>query len=166
MAKAKKKAAPKKTKRTQSSSVLSRIQGGITKMQRNAETLLGRARKEAARLSTEQKRTLDRAVKEAKRLRSSFEKSVKQTSKDLESRSKRVLSTLEKEVEKRIEPVVNRLIGPSRQEVQSLVRRVHQLEKLVKQHSHAEAPAAAPPASTAPGTVSDYEDRALTTGDQ
>src|SRR5271169_6279652 len=145
MAKAKKKAGPKKT---ESSSVLSRIQGGIKTMQRNAETLLGRARKEAARLSNEQKRTLDRVVKEAKRLRSDFEQSVKRTSKDLESRSKRLLSTLEKDVEKRIEPVVNRLVGPSRQEVQSLARRVHELEKLVKQHSHVEIPAAATPSST------------------
>lgn len=156
MAKAKKKVVPKKV---QSSSVLSRIQGGIKKMQRNAETLLGRARKEAARLSNEQKRTLDRVIKEAKRLRSDFEKSVKRTSKDLELRSKRLLSTLEKDVEKRIEPIVNRLVGPSRREVQSLARRVRELEQQVKQHSHAEPPAAALPSYTASANISDYEDR-------
>lgn len=147
MPKAKKKAVSKKV---QPSSVLSRIQGGIKTMQRNAETLLGRARKEAARLSNEQKRTLDRVIKEAKRLRSDFEKSVKRTSKDLEVRSKHLLSTLEKEVERRIEPVVNRLVGPSRQEVQSLARRVHELEQLVKQRSHGENPAAATPPSPFP----------------
>jgi polyhydroxyalkanoate synthesis regulator phasin len=144
---AKKKAAPKKT---QSSSVLSRIQGGVKRMQRNAETLIGRARKEAARLSNEQKRTLARVSKEAKRLRSDFEKSVKRTSKDLESRSKRVLARLEKDVQQRIEPVVNRLVGPSRHEVQNLTRRVRELERLVKQHSHAETRAAATPAAPLP----------------
>jgi len=147
MAKVKKKVAPKKVP---SSSVLSRIQGGVKKMQRDGEALLGRARREAVRLSSEQKRMLDRVVKEAKQLRSDFEKAVKRTSKDLESRSKRMLSTLEKDVEKRIEPVVNRLVGPSRQEVQNLTRRVHEIEQLVKRHSHAETPAAATPPSMLP----------------
>ncbi len=166
MAKAKKNAAPKKAKKKQASSVMSRIQGGIKTMQRNAETLLGRARKEAARLSNEQKRTLDRVIKEAKKLRSDFEKSVKRTSKELEARSKRLLSTLEKDVEKRIEPVVSRLVGPSRQEVRNLTRRVHELEQLVRQHSHAETPGAAPPPPTASRSVSDYADRGVITGDQ
>jgi polyhydroxyalkanoate synthesis regulator phasin len=147
--------AKKKTARAkaQSSSVLSRIQGSVKKMQRDAQALLGRARKEAVRLSHEQKRAVDRVIGEAKRLRSDFEKSVKRTSKDLESRSKRLLSTLEKDVEKRIEPVVNRLVGPSRQEVQSLTRRVHELEQLVKQHSHAETPAPPPPPAPLPSDV-------------
>jgi len=141
MAKVKKKAAKK---------VLSSIQSGIKKLQRDGEALIGRARKEVARLSNEQKRTLDRVIKEAKKLRSDVEKSVEQTSKTLESRAKRVLSTLEKDVEKRIEPVVSRLVGPSRQEVRNLTRRVHELEQLVKQHSHAETLTVATPPSELP----------------
>jgi polyhydroxyalkanoate synthesis regulator phasin len=137
-------------KTPQSSPLLSRIQGGINKMQRDAETVLSRVRKEAARLSNERKRTLDRVVKEATRLRSDVEKSVKRTSKELEARSRRLLSSVEKDVGERIEPIVNRLIGPSRQEVQNLTRRVHELEQLVKQHSHAETPAAAPQPSPLP----------------
>jgi len=144
---AKKKAARRKV---ESSSVVSRIQSGLKRMQRDAETVLSRARKEAVRLSHEQKRTLDRVVSEARRLRSDFEKSAKRTSKDLESRSKRLLSRLEKEVEKRIEPVVSRLVGPSRQEVQNLARRVHHLEQLVKQQSHPETPTASTQSSLFP----------------
>jgi polyhydroxyalkanoate synthesis regulator phasin len=137
-------------RKAQKTPVLSRIQGGVKKMQRDAEALLGRARKEAVRLTREQKRVLDRVVGEARRLRGDLEKSVKRTSKNLESRSKRLLTTLEKDIEKRLEPVVNRLVGPSRQEVQSLSRRVRELEQLVKQHSHADTPAAPPPAPSAP----------------
>jgi polyhydroxyalkanoate synthesis regulator phasin len=145
---AKKKAVRRKVQKK--TPVLSRIQGGVKKMQRDAEALLGRARKEAVRLSHEQKRTLDRVVGQARRLRADFEKSVKRTSKDLESRSKRLLATLEKDIEKRLEPVVSRLVGPSRQEVQSLSRRVRELEQRVNQHSHAETPAAPTPAPSPP----------------
>ncbi len=141
---ARKKARPK----VQSSPVVSHIQSGIKKMQRDTEALLRRVRSEAVRLSRDQKRAVDRVVGEAQRLRSDLQKVVKQTSKDLESRSRQLLSTLEKETEKRLEPVVRRLVGPSRQEVQNLSRRVHHLEQLMKQHTHAETPAApaqAPP---------------------
>jgi hypothetical protein len=143
---AKKKPTPRKR---QTATVLTRIQGGIAKMRRDAEGLLKRARREASRLSGEQKRALDRAVGEVKKLRSDFEKVVKRTSKDVEARSKRLLSTLEKEAEKRLEPIVGRLTGPSRQEIQSLARRVQHLERLVKEHSHA-----APPAPTTESTPS------------
>lgn len=135
---AKKAARPK----VQSSPVVSHIQSGIKKMQRDAEALLKRARTEAVRLSRDQKRAVDRVVTEAQRLRSDLQKAAKQTSKDLESRSRQLLSTLEKTAEKRLEPIVHRVLGPSRQEVQNLARRVHHLEQLMKQQTHAEAPAA------------------------
>lgn len=76
---------------------------------------------------------------------------MKQTSKDLESRSRGLLSTLEKKAEKRLEPIVRRLVGPSRQEVQNLSRRVHHLEQLMKQLTH-EAPT---PPAPAPATQPD-----------
>ena len=146
---AKKKAVRKKA---ESGTVLSRLQSGLKKMQRDAEALLGRARKEAQRLSGDQKRALNRVVSEAKRFRGDAQKIAKRTAKDLEARSKRLLSTLEKDVEKRIEPVVNRLVGPSRQEVQDLTRRVHQLEQSLQQHSHT---ATAPPPPPPPPVPSD-----------
>jgi tRNA C32,U32 (ribose-2'-O)-methylase TrmJ len=49
---------------------------------------------------------------------------------------------LEKNAQKRLEPVVKRFFGrnlASRQEIQSLARRVQELEHVVKQHSHPEA---------------------------
>jgi BMFP domain-containing protein YqiC len=137
--------------------LLARLQGGLKKMQRDAEGLLSRARKEAVRLSREQKQAVDRVISQAKRLRTDFEKSVKQTSKDLESRSKRLLSALEKDIEKRIEPAVRQLVErldlPSRREVQNLSQRFHALEAQVQQHSHAETPEA--PGQQTPSEPSD-----------
>jgi len=147
---AKKKAVRSKV---QSSSVFSRIQGGVKKMQRDAEAVLGRARKEAVRLSRDQQRALNGAIKEAQRLRADFEKLVKRASKDLESRPKQFLTMIEKEAERRLEPIVRRVLGPSRQEIQKLSRRVRELEQLVQQHSHAEPRAVRAPASARPAEV-------------
>ncbi len=135
--------AKKKAVRRQVGSVpmLTRIQGGVKQMQRDAEAMLTRARKEAIRLSRDQQRALDGVVKQARRLRGDFEKLVKRTSKDLEARPKQLLAMLEMEAEKRLEPIVKRLLAPSRRELQNLAQRVHELEQRVAQHAHAETPA-------------------------
>ena len=140
-------------RKPQAKPMLSRVQAGVKKMQRNAKALVGRARKEAARLSHEQKRGFDRVATEVQRLRSDFDKLVRQTSKDIESRSRHLLTSLEKDIDKRLEPILRRLTGPSRQEVQNLAQRVHQLEQLVKQHTHA-APTTAPPVASPPPVTS------------
>ena len=142
---AKKKAARPKP---QAKPLRSRLESSLKKLQRDAEGLFGRTRKQAVRLSQDQKRALDRVVKEGQRLRTDFETRVKRTSKDLEKRSKQFLTTLEKEAEKRLEPVVSRLIGPSRQEVQSLTRRVHALEQLLKQRTPPAQPSMPAPQSS------------------
>jgi len=141
---AKKKAVRGKAK---PSPVLSNLQGQIKRLQRDAEAVPSKTRKETVRLGQDQKRALQRVVTEAKRLRGDFEKAVKQTSKDLESRSKQFLSSLQKEATKRLEPVLEQLRGRDaglREEVQRLSRRVHELEQHAKQHSHAETAAAVP----------------------
>ena len=139
-------------RKPQSGPLLSRLQGGLKKMQRDAEGLLGRARKEAVRVSREQKRAVDRIVREAKQLRSDFEKSVQRTSKDLETRSKRLLAALQRDVEKRIEPAVKQLVDrlelASRRDLRHLSQRFRDLEARVQQHSHVEAPA--PPLQPTP----------------
>ncbi len=141
---AKKKAARGKAK---PSPVLSHLQANLKTLQRDAEAVLGKARRETARLGQDQKRALRRVVTEAKQLRGDLEKAVKQTSKDLQSRSKEFLSTLQKEASKRLEPVLKQLAGRDaglRSEVQKLSRRVQELEQLVKGHSHTDTPRAVP----------------------
>jgi polyhydroxyalkanoate synthesis regulator phasin len=135
-------------RKTQAAPVLSRLQGNLKKLQRDAEAMLSRARKEAVRVSRDQKQAVDRIGSEARRLRSDLQKLVKQTSTDLESRSKGFLATIEKEAEKRLKPVVRRLVGdlPLRQEMHQLARRVQELEQRLKQHEHPEPTASAPAA--------------------
>ena len=141
--------AKKKTARGKAkpSPILSNLQGHIKRLQRDAEAVLSKTRKETARLGQDQKRALQRVVTEVKRLRGDFEKAVKQTSKDLESRSKRFMSSLQKEATKRLDPLLTQLVGRDtgvREEIQKLSRRVQELEQLVKGHSHTETPAAVP----------------------
>ncbi len=118
---------------TQTSQILSRLQGNIRRLQRDAEAVLSRTRKQAAQLiSRDQKRALDRIVNQAKRLRSDLEKRAKQASKEVESQGERLLATIEREAVKRVTPLLKRLNLPSRQEVQSLSRRLAQLERRVQ----------------------------------
>jgi len=146
---AKKKPARRKP---QANPVLARIQTGLKKMQRDGEAVMSRVRTEATRVSREQQRAVTALLAEAKRFRGDLNKLVKHASKDLESQSKRVLSALEKEAEKRIEPVVSRLVGSDtlRHEVQKLSERVRELENAVRQHSHPESR----PADTEPHMAS------------
>jgi hypothetical protein len=137
----------------QSTPVLSRVRSGVQQMQRDAEAALNRARKEALRLSREQQRALDGVLKQARGLRTDFEKLVKRASKDIESRPKQLLTLLEKEAEKRLEPVVKRLLAPSRQELRRLMQRVQELEHAVQQHAHAETPAPPERPSFPPGDI-------------
>lgn len=146
---------PKKrpaAKRAQASQVLSRLQDNVKKLQRDAETLLTRTRKQATSLITrDQKRALDRLFSQAQRLRTDLEKRAQRASKDVESRAERFLSTLEKEAAKRLGPLLRRLDVPSRQEVHSLSRRIGQLERRVRPSRKAapEAPASPRPAAPA-----------------
>jgi ATP-dependent Clp protease ATP-binding subunit ClpA len=127
--------------------ILSNLQRHIKRLQRDAEAVLSKTRKETARLGQDQKRALQRVVTEVKRLRGDFGKAVKQTSKDLESQSKRFMSSLQKEATTRLDPLLKQLVGRDagvREEIQILSRRVQELEQLVTGHSHTETPAAVP----------------------
>lgn len=119
--------------KTQTSEVLTRLQGNMRRLQKDAEALLGRTRKQASNLiSRDQKRALDRLFSQAQRLRTDLEKRAQRASRDVESRAERFLSTLEKEAGKRIAPLLKRLDLPSRQEIHNLSRRIGQLERRVR----------------------------------
>ena len=120
----------KKTKPTSASSrTLSRLQGSMKRLQKDAEALLRRTQKQATSLiSKDQRRAVDRLLGQATRLRDDLEKRAERATKDLEARAERFLATLEKEAAKRVEPLLRRLDLPSRHEVQTLARRLNQLE--------------------------------------
>ncbi|MFQ5665821.1 MAG: phasin family protein [Candidatus Binatia bacterium] len=149
------------TSKPQTSQVLSRLQANMKAMQRDAETLLSRTRKQATQLiSRDQRRALDRLFKQAQRLRTDFEKRAQRASKDVESRAERFLSTLEKQTAKRLDPLLRRLDVPSRREVHSLARRIGQLERQVRARraavaeppdAHTPSPVRSGPPPTLPG---------------
>jgi len=126
---------------------LARLRDNMRQLQRDAERVLSRTRKQAAGLiSRDQKRALDRLVDQARRLRSDFEKRAQRAQKEIESRAERMLVGVESQVAKRLEPLLRRLDVPTRKEVHALTKRVAQLEKQHKGapgHS-AVAPSAAP----------------------
>lgn len=142
---AKKKAASK----ADSTQILSRLQSNMKRLQRDAEGLLGRTRKQATQLiSRDQRRALDRLFSQAKKLRTDLEKRAQRASKEVETRAERFLSTLEKETAKRVAPLLKRLDLPSRKEIEALSRRIGQLEKRARTSRPAPATASAPHAAT------------------
>ncbi|MBI3783655.1 MAG: phasin family protein [Deltaproteobacteria bacterium] len=139
---AKKRASAKTGMTTQ---VLDRLQQNIRQLQRDAESIVGRTSRQATQLiSRDQKRALERMLDQAQKLRTDLEKRAQRASKDLESRAERFLGTLEKETTKRLVPLLRRLDLPSRQEVNTLARRLGQLERRLRA---AEVTTGAEPAS-------------------
>ena len=130
----------------ESTNPLGTLQNRMTKLQKDAEVLLRRTQKQAASLITkDQRKALDRLLGQATRLRDDLEKRAERAAKDLEARAERVRLTLEKEVSKRIDPLLRRLDLPSRKEIQALTRRVAQLEKAAGGRKPRAASRATPP---------------------
>lgn len=116
-----------------SSDPLARLRENMRQLQRDAERVLSRTRKQATGLiSRDQKRALDRLMGEARRLRTDFEKRAQRAQKEVETRAERLLSGVESQLVKRLEPLLRRLDVPSRKEIQALARRVANMEKQLK----------------------------------
>lgn len=127
---------------------LAALQDRMTRLQTDAEALLRKTQKQAANLiGKDQRRALDRLLGQATRLRDDLEKRAERAAKDLEARAERVRLTLEKEVSKRMEPLLRRLDLPSRKEMQSLAKRISQIERALKPRKSA-APASREPTAT------------------
>ena len=132
----------RKARKESGSSALAGLQERMTRLQKDAEVLLRKTQKQAANLITkDQRKALDRLLGQATRLRDDLEKRAERAAKDLEARAERVRMTLEKEVSKRIDPLLRRLDLPSRKEIQALARRVTQLERSVGGRKSRVAPA-------------------------
>ncbi len=118
---------------SQTSEVLARLQANMKDLQRDADIVLTRTRKQATRLiSKDQKRAMDRLLTQAQTLRSGLEKRARRASRDVEAQAHRLVATIEKEATKRLRPLLERLDLPTRDEVRNLAKRVAQLEKKLK----------------------------------
>jgi len=115
---------------------LARLRGNMRQLQRDAEQLLSRTRKQASSLiSRDQRRALDRLIDQARRLRSDLEKRAQRTQKEVEARAEKLLGGIEQQLMKRIDPVLRRLDVPTRKEIQALNRRIAHLEARSKASS-------------------------------
>lgn len=120
----------RKSAKSTGSKALSTLQDRMARLQKDAETLLRKTQKQATSLITkDQRKALDRLLGQATRLRDDLEKRAERAAKDLEARAERVRMTLEKEVSKRIDPLLRRLDLPTRKEIQALTKRVSQIER-------------------------------------
>jgi DNA anti-recombination protein RmuC len=128
---------------------LTSLQDRMARLQKDAEALLRRTQKQAASLiGKDQRKALDRLLGQATRLRDDLERRAERAAKDLEARAERVRLTLEKEVSKRMEPILRRLDLPSRKEIQALARRVSHLEQAAAPRKPSVARTATAPAAT------------------
>lgn len=122
--------ATRRAKPAKDNNALAALQDRMARLQKDAEGLLRKTQKQAASLiSKDQRKALDRLLGQATRLRDDLEKRAERAAKDLEARAERVRLTLEKEVSKRMEPVLRRLDLPTRKELQALAKRIGQLER-------------------------------------
>lgn len=135
----------KRTKAASSMPSLGRLRTTMRSLQRDADKLLKQTRKRAKTLIRQDgEEALERFLGQATRLRKDVEKRAQRASRDLETRADKFRSALEKEVGQRLSSVLKRLDLPTRREIQSLSRRISDLEKKVRSRP------AAPPAKAAP----------------
>lgn len=129
--------ATRKAKSAKDNNALAALQERMARLQKDAEGILRKTQKQAANLiSKDQRKALDRLLGQATRLRDDLEKRAERAAKDLEARAERVRLTLEKEVSKRMEPVLRRLDLPTRREIQALGKRIAQLERAMASRRH------------------------------
>jgi DNA anti-recombination protein RmuC len=140
------------------SNALTALQDRMTRLQKDAEMLLRKTQKQAASLITkDQRKALDRLLGQATRLRDDLEKRADRAAKDLEARAERVRMTLEKEVSKRIDPLLRRLDLPTRKEIQALTKRVSQLERSVGGRKRSVAKSVSTPSRPEPAPIEEPE---------
>lgn len=135
---------------------LTRLQAGMRNLQRDAEKLLQKTRKQASAVITrDQQKAIDRIIEQARKLRKDLEHRARRASREIEVRTEKFLRAMEKEASQRLSSVLSRIDVPSRTEIRSLTRRLDDLEKKVKSATprRQHTPKSAPPPSTGPSLL-------------
>ena len=108
------------------------VQDSIRTIQSEGQKLIDRARKEANGLIGKNRRkALDQLLSQAKSIRTDLQKRTTKAIKAIEGRAEAVISRIETETHKRIEPLVHRLSLSSKRDVDQLAKRLSSLEKKV-----------------------------------
>ena len=109
---------------------LEQVQGTLKRVQAEGERMVGRIRKDAGELlSANRQKAVQDLLKQAQKLRGDLQKRAERAVKDLEKQGQRIVALIEKQAEKGVEPIVRSLNLPTRDEFDSLKKRMAQLEK-------------------------------------
>jgi polyhydroxyalkanoate synthesis regulator phasin len=109
---------------------LEQVQGTLKRVQAEGERVVGRIRKDASELlSSNRQKAVQDLLKQAQKLRGDLQKRAERAVKDLEKQGQRIVALIEKQAEKGVEPIVRGLNLPTRDEVETLKKRMAQLEK-------------------------------------
>ena len=108
------------------------LQDSVNNLQRRAEELLDRIRKDAGSLAgKDTRRKMDHLLSQARAFPGDLQKRGAKMLKALEARAAGALSEIRTQAAKRLEPLVGRLSIPSKHEVELLAKRLSSLEKKV-----------------------------------
>lgn len=111
----------------------SQVRGSVTALRKEGEKLVSRVRKEADKLvSRDQGKLIANLVEQATDLRNDFQKRAKKAYQELESRGEKLVKRLEAQAAK-LEPFVSRLSLPSKADIESLKKRLANLERRVEE---------------------------------
>ncbi|MGH7821307.1 MAG: phasin family protein [Candidatus Binatia bacterium] len=110
------------------------VQDSIRSLQKEGEKLASRVQKEVLNLvSKDQRKALERVLDQATRIRKDLQKRAERAMKEIETRAEKLFKRIEARAEQGIDPVIRRLNLPSRQDVESLGKRLSMLEKKVEE---------------------------------
>lgn len=124
---------------------LAQFRTNMEALRREAEAQLVRKRRRGTRqAAAEPQQVLQRLLQQAQSLRAEMEKRAKRTSRDVGAQGEKLVTALEKESARWLQPLLKRLDLPSRSEVRRLNKRIAELEKKLRASTESEDK---PPAS-------------------
>lgn len=108
---------------------LRQVRVSMKRMQTEGERLVGRIRRDAQVLATRSRReTVTSILKDARKLQDDLRKRAERALEDIDGRRARVLALIEEQGTKLVETVVKGLNLATREDVQALGKRLHDLE--------------------------------------
>lgn len=108
---------------------LRQVRVSMKRMQTEGERLVGRIRRDAQALATRSRRdTVTGILKDARKLQDDLRKRAERALEELDDRRTRILALLEEQGAKLVETVVKRLNLATREDLQALAKRLHEIE--------------------------------------
>jgi polyhydroxyalkanoate synthesis regulator phasin len=109
---------------------LRQVRVSMKRMQTEGERLVGRIRRDAQALAARSRReTVTGLLRDARKLQDDLRRRAERAIEDIDGRRARVVAMLEEQGSKLVEAVVKRLNVATREDVQALGKRLHEIER-------------------------------------